>query len=93
MLRGRVTAVGPEQVLHGVRVDAVGSDDTRAECEEDSGALNTQRVRETGKHQLLERRSTRQLVDKTHGVGLALGVRHVPPPIQDLWRRARAGCG
>ena len=72
MLGGRVPAVGPEEVLHGVRVHTLGPDDACAEREQDSGAFDAQRVRGTGERQLLERRSPRQVVDHAHRVGLAL---------------------
>jgi hypothetical protein len=54
VLGGRVPAVGPEEVLHGVVVHAVGPDDAGAAREEGGRAVDAQRVRGAGERQLAE---------------------------------------
>ena len=72
MLGGRVPAVGPEEVLHGVPVHALRPNDAGTERKEDRGPIHAQRVRGTGERPLLERRLPRQFVDHAHRVGFAL---------------------
>ena len=72
MFGGRIPAVGPEEMFHDIRVDAIGSDNACAKQEEDRGAFDAQRVRRTGERQLLERRPSRQLVNHADRIGVAL---------------------
>jgi hypothetical protein len=72
VLRGRVPAVGPEQVLHRVAVHAIGPDEADAEREQDGGAFDAQRVRGTGERQPLERRPPPEVINQVHRLDLAL---------------------
>src|SRR5690349_17609083 len=67
-----IPAVGPEQVLHGVSIDAFRADNAGAECEEDRRAFDAQRVRGTGEGPFLERRPSGQIVDHAHGIRMTL---------------------